>query len=356
MSTKVPEQLKEISEQANQGIERGETVRTLLSWFSAERRGKWTVGEIRKALAKVKLVTEPDFEGVWIDSTVIFRPKPRRSKKADSTKDTIAGEPESTKTDELTIRVTKKSVDDLNSSIKIKRLDAANNPPVCVSPDASISEAITLMLQYDFSQLPVVTTPRDLKGLLSWKSLGSRLALGKPCKRVRECMETAVEVSPNASLFNAIQSIVEHECVLVRDETRNLTGIVTTADLSLQFRDLGEPFLVLGQIESHIRNLIADRYQKAELIEACDPSDSGREIESVSDLTLGEYIRLLESPKRWEKLSIPIDRRTFTDELKKIGRIRNDVMHFDPDGVAPEDLTILRKFLRFLSDLEEKLG
>jgi len=43
------------------------------------------------------------------------------------------------------------------------------------------------------------------------------------------------------------------------------------------------------------------------------------------------------------------------EELKRIGRIRNDVMHFDPDGPSPEDLTTLRKFARFLNDLEKKL-
>jgi hypothetical protein len=182
------------------------------------------------------------------------------------------------------------------------------------------------MLQHDYSQLPVTTTVRDVKGILSWKSLGSRLVLGKKCEKVRECMKPPAEVPVDASLFQAIRQIVEHECVLVRDETRKLTGIVTTADLSLQFRDLGEPFLLLGQIESHVRNLIADKYHKAELIEACDPSDAGRQIEDVSDLTLGEYIRLLENPKRWEKLGVPIDRKTFTDELKRVGRIRNDVI------------------------------
>lgn len=144
--------------------------------------------------------------------------------------------------------------------------------------------------------------------------------------------------------------------MLVRDVTRKLTGIVTTADLSLQFAQLGEPFLLLGQIENHIRNLIADKYSKAELEAVRDPSDAGREIEDVADLTLGEYIRLLENPKRWEKLGVKIDRKTFTDELKRVGRIRNDVMHFDPDGVGPEDLTTLRKFTRFLGDLEEKLN
>jgi excisionase family DNA binding protein len=88
---------------------------------------------------------------------------------------------------------------------------------------------------------------------------------------------------------------------------------------------------------------------------ARDPADSDRNIEDVSDLTLGEYIRLLENPKRWEKLAVKIDRKTFVEELKRVGRIRNDVMHFDPDGPSPEDLKTLRKCVKFLSDLEKKL-
>jgi hypothetical protein len=168
-------------------------------------------------------------------------------------------------------------------------------------------------------------------------------------------MEAANEIRLDASLFEAIQLIVEHECVLVRDASRKLTGVVTTADLSLQFARLGEPFLLLGQIENHVRNLIADKYTAADLVTVRDPADSEREIDDVADLTLGEYIRLLENPKRWEKLCLKIDRKTFVEELRRIGRIRNDVMHFDPDGPSPEDLTTLRKFARFLNNLEKKL-
>jgi CBS domain-containing protein len=357
MPVKIPEQLKETADQVNKGNGRTETVRTLLSWFGAERRGYWKVHEIRKALRKVKLTTDPDFEEAWIDAPLVFLSKPQLGKNGASPQAITAEEevvPKPSDAEDAPPSARRPS-EGVNSRIKIGMLAAANRPPLCTSPDARVAEAVTLMLQHDYSQLPVTTTERDVKGIFSWKSLGSRLTLGRQNRKVRECMEAANEIRSDASLFEAIQQIVEHECVLVRDGARRVTGIVTTADLSMQFAQLGEPFLLLGQIENHVRNLIGDKYTKVELVAACDPSDSGREVEDVTDLTLGEYIRLLEDPKRWEKLSIPIDRRTFVDELKRVGRIRNDVMHFDPDGVGPDDLTTLRKFARFLNDLEKKL-
>ena len=77
-------------------------------------------------------------------------------------------------------------------------------------------------------------------------------------------MEVPSEIRSDASLFEAVQQIVEHECVLVRDTTRKLTGIITTEDLSRQFAQLGEPFLLLGQIENHIE--IVARGGKPEII------------------------------------------------------------------------------------------
>jgi hypothetical protein len=234
-------------------------------------------------------------------------------------------------------------------------LGAANKSPLCVAPDTSIVEATTLMMQNDYSQLPVVTGERNIKGVFSWKSLGNCQALGKQCTKVRECMDDWNEIRSDASLFDAIRQIVETDFVLVRDSTGKLVGIVSTADLSLHFAQLGEPFLLLGEIENHVRNLIADKFTNAELAAVRDPSDKSREIDDASDLSLGEYIRLLENPKYWEKLGLVIDRKVFCEQLKHIGRIRNSVMHFNPDGTAPEDLESVRKFARFLSDLERKL-
>jgi hypothetical protein len=40
-------------------------------------------------------------------------------------------------------------------------------------------------------------------------------------------------------------------------------------------------------------------------------------------------------------------------ELDEVRRIRNDVMHFDPDGIGDGDLAVLRKFVLFLRRLRE---
>ena len=75
MAIEIPDQLKEAAAQLGDGYAKNVTVMELLSWFGAERRGYWKGREIRKALNKLKLRTEPDFEEAWINAPVTFGPK-----------------------------------------------------------------------------------------------------------------------------------------------------------------------------------------------------------------------------------------------------------------------------------------
>jgi CBS-domain-containing membrane protein len=154
---------------------------------------------------------------------------------------------------------------------------------VSVAPDDTVSEAITVMIKNDFSQLPVMTSERDVKGLFSWKSLGSRLSLGGTCQFVREAKDRHYEVDDDASLFGAIDIIVEHECVLVRNSSEKICGIVTTSDLSIQFGQLGEPFLLLGEIENHLRAMVLRKFTKDELATVRNPVEASRESSDPSD-------------------------------------------------------------------------
>ncbi len=209
------------------------------------------------------------------------------------------------------------------------------------------------MLANSFSQLAVMTGEREVKGVITWESVGARLALGRTKSEVREFMTSPQIISFDKSLFEAIEIIARHQYVLVQGSDKRISGIVTAADLSRQFQQLTEPFLLLSEIEQHIRKLIVGKFTADELKAACNPDDSERKIENVADLTMGEYIRLLENPTHWERLSLRIDRALLVDQLQSVRRIRNDIMHFDPDPLGPNDLQSLRQFVLFMQSLRE---
>ncbi|MFH1484167.1 MAG: CBS domain-containing protein, partial [Chloroflexota bacterium] len=234
---------------------------------------------------------------------------------------------------------------------RIGKLASANKRPVSVKPDDLIATAVTLMIAHDYSQLPVMTSDREVRGIITWSSLGSQLALGRECKYVRECMVKHKEIGYDTYIFAAVDDIIANQYALIRNSENMICGIVTTSDLSLQFRQLGEPFLLLGEIENYIRRMVQAKFTKEELTSVRDPSDTERDIQSVADLTLGEYLRLIQNPDNWPKLGISVDRELFIGKLDEARRIRNDVMHFDPDGISDQDLAKLRDFVRLMQGL-----
>lgn len=342
-----PSELRQAAEQIEKGETASVSVRELLSWFGYERRGRWVINEIRSALHSLHLVTSPDFEFEWIDGMVHLRKRKEVSEESD------ASEPAGP-SDEAQVAVTNLGGAVEDPTYRLGKLDAANRPPISVPPDAPLNRAVTIMLREDFSQLPVMTSERDVKGAITWRTIGSRLAFGKECKTVRDCMDVNVEiVASDVSLFRVIEVIANQDFILVRDRERKISGIVTAADLAESFHALGRPFLLLSEIENHLRGIIDGKFEAKEIQEARNPGESDREITSVSDLTFGEYVRLLQDPDKWRKVGLNVDRATFIKDLERVNLIRNDVMHFDPDGIGNEDLEFLGKEARFLQELRE---
>lgn len=324
--------LGEIAEQIKKGIKpQSVTARTFIGWFGAQRRSSWNVIYIRNLLKENQLVTDPDFEYAYIDSYISFLSAPKKKH----------------------VQAQQEILRDVytDPTYRIGKLASANRPPVGVRPDDSIAKAITLMNLHDYSQLPVMTSEREVKGIITWSSLGSQLALGKDCKYVRDCIVPHKEISADTYIFDAVNVIIANQYVLIRNAENVICGIVTTSDLSHEFRKLGEPFLLVGEIENYVRKMIQDKYTKDELAAVHDTSEIEKDIQSVSDLTLGEYLHLIENPNNWAKLDVSIDREVFIKKLDEIRRIRNEVMHFDPDEIAEQDIDKLRDFVRLLQSL-----
>lgn len=348
--TNVPHKLKELSERVkNEPGPHKETVRTLLSWFKRERRGSLTCAWIRTALKTVGLETKPDFEVPYLDSEISFK----------TTTPDIGSRPTTALVccdDELIV------VDITDPVPRIDTLKAANHKPLSVKREDCIEKAITYMLLHDYSQLPVMQSDRTVQGYISWKTIGcSRIAEGSEPEKVQECMDENVEVLRyDATLFDAMQRVLENEFILVRKADNLIQGPVTLHDISAQFRDLSESFLLLGTIENNLRLLLNGKFTKAEFEKCIDPSDSsGREINNLTYLSFGEYIRLIENDERWKKLQVNLDRATVVKRLHEVRGIRNDVMHFRPDGIGEEELLHLREtaiFLRNLNEAKVNLG
>jgi hypothetical protein len=316
------EKLKAIADQLKKGVSpQREPVRAFLAWFGAERRGYKLSMTIRRTLNKYNLATSPDFENVWIDRAITFVKAPGGG-----------------------------SEDAVDPTVRLSQLDAANRKPLVVAPDAVLQQAVTQMLTKDYSQLPVMTGTRDVKGLVSWRSIGSRRALKRPCKTVKDCLDDVTVLSSDEPLLSAIGVIAARDCALVQASDKTICGIVTAADLSVQFRLLAEPFLLVGEIERGVRHILHGKFSAQQLGQAKAPGDE-RQITSISDLNFGEYVRLVQNEDRWELLNLEVDRVEFCKNLERIRELRNDVMHFDPGGLEPTDIDFLNEFATFLRRL-----
>ena len=326
------------------------TVREFLSWFHARRRGVSIVARIREELGELSLVTVPDFEEPWIDGLITFQ-------------QTVVVSAEGTATGVSSAEAVAvieapnppfeggANWEHREAGYRLSRFEAANKPVTSIGPEAPLTEAITIMMLNDFSQLPVMTNERDVRGVITWSEIATRSVLGNPGSRAVDFTVDPTILDDTNSIFDAIQAVVSRDFILVRDRQRRISGIVTAADLSLQFRALSEPFLLLSEIETHVRNLIGTTFSAQELGAARAPGSS-HEVHSVADLTFGEYVFLLQNPENWTRLGVMIDRQAFCHQLERIRSIRNQVMHFDPDGLDGEDIKVLREFSSFLKRIE----
>ena len=310
------------------------SVRNILGWFGASRRGAKIINKIRTELKKYELITVPDFEQPYIDDFITFK-----KKQSEALSDNL----------------------NLDPSHKIGRLKAANSKPISIKRDEPLSKALTQMLLNDFSQLPVMQNERTATGFISWKTIGEKLILSDSLsdlenKVVSDFMsDDIVIVTKNETIFSALTQISKNDFLLIKESTNNpiITGIVTINDLNDQFHMLEKPFVLISEIENGIRQLLDKINLTNEELEAAKNPNSSKKIESIADLSFGDYHALLSKPEIWERLSLNLDRKEFIDTLDDIREIRNDIMHFDPDGLDDKCIETLEEFANFLKSLRK---
>lgn len=319
------------------------SVRGLMKSVGHYRRDTNVNHDLRKRLQRSKLTTDPEFELVSIDSKIRIlpldgkkpAPKPQKEAPAKAQENPAGTEPPQLPEEQLEVFRT------------IGQLTSAVRPPVQIAKEESISRAVTLMLQEGVDHLVVCRSLRNIEGIVTWTTLGKKSVGRQKVTQVADCMERdAYTVPYNSPLFDVVREITRRGIVLVADQTRAVTGSVTSADIAEQFVNLSEPFLFLEQIENHLRSLLrAARLNQEALQGLVDPMDEARKArtKTVSDLTFGETLRAFEKPEIWDKLQINLDRKTVIGGLAKVNEIRNKVMHFHPDGISSDDRELLSR-------------
>jgi CBS domain-containing protein len=236
------------------------------------------------------------------------------------------------------------------AALLIRHIRSAARELFSVHPDESLAKALALMSANDVSQLPVLAGPRDLKGAVSWRSI-AQAGLGKAQITLADATTSATVVSINDELLKKIDAIAADDFVFVRDEGDRICGIVTSADLTDQFRDLTTPFFELGEIETRLRRCIDGVFSPDELRTVT----RDKRIRSADNMTFKQYAQVLDDEDRWQRMGWGWAHcKTFIDYLEAARVVRNRVMHFG-EKLSLEDKVTLERCLNFLKVLDRRL-
>lgn len=219
---------------------------------------------------------------------------------------------------------------------------------VGVGADDPLPVVETLMIMNDFSQIPVLSkSRRDLYGSVTWQSIARRRG-DRSTATARQVMEPDSQTArSDDNLLDHIARIIEYEYLYIRDPSNTYVGILTATDLAESFLQISGPFIKIGEIEHRIR-VVVNQLPLPALQQARQARETAREVNSASDLTFGEYVRILENPENWAQLRLPFDRVTVVQNLREVNEVRNDVMHFKPSPFDSQMTDAIDKCLNWL--------
>ncbi|MBP3228649.1 MAG: CBS domain-containing protein [Bacteroidaceae bacterium] len=304
------------------------TPRLLLEAFGYCKRTEGVCNEVDGYLNENSLIAEPHYNEVWLGATILLKHKP--------------------------IATTNIQKDPIR---RINVIDSATSTPKYIDNSATLLDATTIMQANGYSQLPVTTNgERGLIGYISWETICQAKINGIESEMVKDYVERNVAtLTPDTPLIQAVEVVRKHDFAIILAKDKSLYGIVTVSDITSQFIAETEPFVLMNELESHLRNLLRDKILLEDLNSLCGNSqNSGHDnITSIDDLTFGDYITIFGNETQWQKLGIAADRAQFIAHLDDIRLIRNDIMHFRPDGITLSQRIKIKSVLRYLRKLAE---
>ncbi|MFE7561979.1 CBS domain-containing protein [Kitasatospora sp. NPDC057500] len=344
-ATERHERLKQAREHADNGRPMSVTVRELVGWWNAQRRGYLVTSQIDAELANHGLVTEPSFDKVHFDSVVHLV---GLAHEEDDTADAeVPPAAPALGAAPVSVPLDDDDDDEPEAGLTVGNLLPAVPAILSVLPDATYQEAITKMAINDYSQLPVISG-RNLRGAVTWESI-ARARNANPEATFSDAIVSAHAVSYDHDLIDVLPDLVKFQFVLVRDQKQAIVGIVTASDVATAYGSLASPFLLVGELDQRLRKIIATGFELSYVQQLCAGSGQGT-IASFDSLSMGHYQQVLGNPAAWSQLGWPLDRKVFGERLDEIRKIRNDLLHFNPDPLPENAIEKIRNMINLLRE------
>ena len=208
--------------------------------------------------------------------------------------------------------------------------------PVMVSARATIQTALEIMFDYKFSQLPVESDGR-ISGAVSFRSISRVLKSFDDTGISEQTVGIAVEdptfVEPDRDIYDLFRTLAEDDYVLV-GSPENLEGIMTRYDVFFFLEDQVRPFLLIGDIETALRQLFADAFEdvdyqiKETFTDRGDHNGSYDPPERLDQFNYWEYQTFIAA--NWDTLGefFNADKSFVVGMIEDLQRIRHALFHF----------------------------
>ncbi|MFM0305196.1 CBS domain-containing protein [Paraburkholderia sediminicola] len=239
---------------------------------------------------------------------------------------------------------------------QVNRVVPADQRLLTIPPEMAVRDAISLLQEHRFSQLPVVAGESVL-GVFSFRSFAhkaAQLSASDIAKQkfapgdlpVEDFVETFEFASVHDEMLNVFGAMENDNGILIGSHDK-LIGILTPMDFLRYLYELAGPFVMLSEIELTLRELIRLAVSQEEL-EACailslenlyGPEKVPRTLETM---TFDNYRMIISHSESWPRFQglLGSNRTVVSGKLRELCELRNDVFHFKREITAADRETI----------------
>jgi len=234
---------------------------------------------------------------------------------------------------------------------RVARLLPDKQQVLKIPPDVKVSEALALMEENNYSQLPIVEGDSVL-GVFSYRSFTLELAkMETTASKILDLpVDEFIEKPIFAGLtdeFSALLDQLESNNVVLVGHLELLQGIVTPIDVLQYLYGIANAFVLIEEIELSLRAMIRMAVDEAGLKECIQNSLSelykpDKMPTRLEDMTLNDAVQVIRDGRNWEVFH-PVfggTRERVGARLASLPRLRNDVFHFKREITVDDHQTL----------------